>query len=397
MFNRHHTSSVRHRHRRGDPGSPTGSPTGSPPRIFLARDWIHFHDDEAPSAPLRRTMVGLSPKARPPTLCAIAPVPEGEPRPTFSVMLPTYEPDHRLGRSLAAVLAQAPEPAAMQIAVVDDGSRQVDVRALVRSFDPAGRVEVHLNQRRAGLAGNWNRCLSLARGRLVHLLHQDDHVLPGFYDRIGHAFRAAPTIGMAFCRSQIVDGDDRLIKTASRQQWTAGVLSGWLSRIAERQRVQTPAAVVARSTYERIGGFRADLCHALDWEMWVRIAAATPVWYDPRVLAVYRRHRDNESHRLLKSGAVWPDLLQAIELNSSLLPAVNRERVRERSARWYTGSALRTVEKQLARGDLDAAGRTLDHLPEMLRLLPGGGDRSAPLRRVGRLQDRLRTARRRAA
>jgi len=202
---------------------------------------------------------------------------------------------------------------------------------------------------------------------------------------------------MAFCRSRIVDGDDRLIKTASRQQWTAGVLAGWLSRIAERQRVQTPAAVVARSTYERIGGFRADLCHALDWEMWVRIAAAAPVWYDPRVLAVYRRHRGNESHRLLTNGAVWPDLLQAIELNASLLPAVDRERVRERSARWYAGSALRTVEKQLARGELDAARQTLDHLPDILRLLPGGGDRSAPLRRVGRLQERLRTARRRAA
>ncbi len=393
MFNRHHTSSVRHRHRRGDPGSPTGSP----PRIFLARDWIHFHDDEAPSAPLRRTTIGLFQEARPPALGTIAPVPDGEPRPTFSVMLPTYEPDHRLGRSLEAVLAQAPGPEAMQIAVVDDGSRQVDVRALVRSFDPGGRVEVHLNQRRAGLAGNWNRCLSLARGRFVHLLHQDDHVLPGFYDRLERGFRTDPGIGMAFCRSRIVDGNDRLIKTASRQQWTAGVLAGWLPRIAERQRVQTPAAVVARSVYEQLGGFRTDLCHALDWEMWVRIAAAAPVWYDPRVLAVYRRHRGNESHRLLTSGAVWPDLLQAIELNASLLPAVDRERVRERSARWYAGSALRTVEKQLARGDLDAAGRTLDHLPEMLRLLPGGGDRSAPLRRVGRLQDRLRTARRRAA
>ena len=389
MFNRHHTSSVRHRHRGGDPGSPT--------RIFLARDWIHVHDDEAPSAPLRLAAVSDSRGALPPALDRIAPVPEGVVRPTFSVMLPTYEPDHRLGRSLAAVLAQAPGPEAMQIAVVDDGSRQVDVPALVRSFDPGGRVEVHLNQRRAGLAGNWNRCLSLARGRFVHLLHQDDHVLPGFYDRLERGFRTDPGIGMAFCRSRIVDGNDRLIKTASRQQWTAGVLAGWLPRIAERQRVQTPAAVVARSVYEQLGGFRTDLCHALDWEMWVRIAAAAPVWYDPRVLAVYRRHRGNESHRLLTSGAVWPDLLQAIELNASLLPALDRERVRERSARWYAGSALRTVEKQLARGDLDAAGRTLNHLPEMLRLLPGGGDRSAPLRRVGRLQDRLRTARRRAA
>lgn len=389
MFNRHHTSSVRHRHRRGDPGSP--------PRIFLARDWIHFHDDEVPSAPLRLAAVSDSRRSLPPALDRIAPVPEGGSRPTFSVMLPTYEPDHRLGRSLAAVLAQAPGPEAMQIAVVDDGSRQVDVRSLVRSFDPCGRVEVHLNQRRAGLAGNWNRCLSLARGRFVHLLHQDDHVLPGFYDRIERGFRTDPGIGMAFCRSRIVDGNDRLIKTASRQQWTAGVLTGWLPRIAERQRVQTPAAVVARSVYERLGGFRGDLCHALDWEMWVRIAADYPVWYEPRALAVYRRHAANESQRLLSSGAVWPDLLQAIELNVLRLPPDAGRRVRARSARWYACSALRTAEKQLARGDVDGAGRTLDHVPGMLRLLPASGDGSPALRRVGKLRERLRTARRRAA
>ena len=108
MFNRHHTSSVRHRHRLRDPGSS--------PRICLARDWIHFHEEEAPSAPLCRAPVGLPLGAPPPALATILPVPEGEPRPTFSVMLPTFEPDQRLGLSLAAVLAQAPGPEAMQIA-----------------------------------------------------------------------------------------------------------------------------------------------------------------------------------------------------------------------------------------------------------------------------------------
>jgi hypothetical protein len=38
--------------------------------------------------------------------------------------------------------------------------------------------------------------------------------------------------------------------------------------IAQRQRVQCPAAVVARSTYESVGGYRTDLRLALDWEMW---------------------------------------------------------------------------------------------------------------------------------
>ncbi len=359
--------------------------------MFLARDWLHASDDDAPAPPFQD--LGPHGKPRP----AIDPLQTQLPRPLYSVMLPTYEPDQRLRRSLASVLAQAPGPDTMQIAVVDDGSRGTDIHRFVRAIDPTGRVEIYDHTRRAGLAGNWNRAIGLARGRLVHLLHQDDYVLPGFYDRMERGFRAAPDAGMAFCRCRIVDGADRSIKTASRQQWTPGILSGWLPRIAERQRVQTPAAVVARATYEQLGGFRSDLCHALDWEMWVRIAAAGPVWYDPRVLAVYRRHGGNESNRLLTSGAVWPDLIQAITLNAEQLPAAQRTRVRQRSARWYAGSALRTAEKQLAHGELDAATRTLSHLPDLLRQLPAAGERSLPLRRVGILQERLRTARRRAA
>jgi len=362
--------------------------------LALHVDW---HDVFMADAPFQSVV----PDHRQTLTCAypppVAPLPKGILRPRFSVMLPTFEPDTALERALSSVLAQAPAADQMQIAVVDDGSRTADVHRLVRAVDPAGRVEILLHRQRLGLGRNWNRAIGLARGELIHLLHQDDYVLPGFYARIERGFRSAPGVGMAFCRSRIVDGRERIIKTASRQQWTAGILANWLPRIAERQRVQTPAAVVPRATYERLGGFRSDLCQALDWEMWVRIAARTQVWYDPAVLAVYRRHGRSESTRLLSSGAVWPDLIHTIAINSGTLPEDIRGRVRQSSARWYAGSAIRTAEKQIACGEFDAAGTTLEHLPRLLELLPRAGDRSLPLRRAGVLQDRLRSARRRAA
>ena len=44
------------------------------------------------------------------------------------------------------------------------------------------RVAVHQKSLRTnGLAGIWNRCIERARGEWVHILHQDDIVLPGFY------------------------------------------------------------------------------------------------------------------------------------------------------------------------------------------------------------------------
>jgi len=325
----------------------------------------------------------------------IRPVEQAAPRPLFSVMVPSREPDERLCQTLASVLAQAPRAADMQITIVDDASRPGLVSRLVRSVDADGRVEIVECAERLGLSGNWNRAIALARGRFVHLLHQDDYVMPGFYARITRGFDRAPSAGMAFCRARIVVGDDHLIKVASRLQWMPGLLANWLPAIAERQRVQTPCAVVARAAYEAVGGYRSDLHHALDWEMWVRIAARFPVWYDPRPLASYRRHEANETSRLVANGKVWPDMTRAIGLIADLIPSALRPRVLAASTRWCAASALRTATRQIDAGHLDAAAATLASVPEILAL-DGGGD-TATRRRLATLQARLAPPARRAA
>ena len=319
----------------------------------------------------------------------IAPRDQPPARPRFSVMLPTYEPDGMLAQALASVLEQAPAEAEMQIAVIDDGSRPGLVREIVEQVDPRGRVELFEHSDRLGLCGNWNRAIALARGQLIHLLHQDDYVLPGFYERMDFGFRRAPEIGMAFCRTRLVDAGDQLLKTISRQQWLAGVLANWLPRIAERQRIQTPSVVVARTTYETLGGYRPDLQLALDWEMWVRIAAALPVWYEPRPLAAYRRHAANETARLMASGAAWPDMAHAIEINARSLPPEIRGRTLAASVRWYAASAMRTAERQITAGAFGRAAVTLGHVPAMLALLDDEPLSMTAFRRLATLRQRV--------
>jgi len=319
-------------------------------------------------------------------------------RPRFSVLLPTYEPDGKLALALESVLAQAPAADAMEIIVVDDGSRPGLVREIVAVADPLGRVEVMEHPDRLGLCGNWNRAIGLARGELVHLLHQDDFVLPGFYDRMDLAFQREPAAGMAFCRSRIVDVADRTIRTTSRLQWMAGVLANWLPRIAERQRIQTPAVVVPRQTYEAVGGYRPELRLALDWEMWVRIAARFPVWHDPQPLACYRRHPDNETARLTASGEAWPDLARAIEINAESVPETLRGDIMAASVRWYVGSALRTAERQIQAGAFARASVTLGHMPDLLGLLRAQTRHVGMVRRLSLLEELVgRGLRRRAA
>lgn len=322
----------------------------------------------------------------------IAPLVDGAARPRFSVMLPTYRPTDTLAVALASVLAQAPSAAEMQITIVDDGSPDGLVETIVRPIDPTGRVAIVRHGERLGLAGNWNRAIDLARGELVHLLHQDDYLVPGFYARLDHGLRRTPDAGMAFCRTRLVDGGDRLLKNSSRLAWCAGPLRGWLPMIAERQRLQTPAVVVPRTTYEQLGGYRADLCQALDWEMWVRIAARCRVWYEPRVLAAYRRHEANESARLLAKGDVWPDVIRTIEINAESLPETLRGRITAASARWHAASALRSAERRLEAGDAAGARATLEHAAPLLGMAAAAPRASRVHRRWRAVADRARSA-----
>ncbi len=312
-------------------------------------------------------------------------------------MIPTHEPNALLRQTLASVLAHASATAEMQIAVVDDCSVHSDVKSIVASLPNAGHVELYPSSQRLGLAGNWNRAISLARGELVHILHQDDSVEEGFYERMSLAYHKYPSIGMAFCRSRIIDGQGRHIKKNSRQAWRQGILRNWLPRIAERQRIQTPSAVVPRHIYDRVGGYRSDLLQAVDWEMWVRIAASFEVWYEPRVMATFRRHDESESSRLRASGTVWQDLAHAITINGQSLPASIRVQAMNRSARWYAASALRTARIHVANGRPEMAHAAIDGARRLVDLCT---DRPTSLRleqRIWRLQRRDRQVFLRAA
>src|SRR6267378_4467279 len=115
---------------------------------------------------------------------AIRVLPVDDDRPFWSVMIPTYNPraDY-LKETLKSVLQQDPGPDQMQIEVIDDGSSDDTASEVTRRIG-AGRVTFHRELENRGLANAWNRCIERARGHWVHILHQDDIVLPGFYDAL---------------------------------------------------------------------------------------------------------------------------------------------------------------------------------------------------------------------
>jgi len=247
----------------------------------------------------------------------IAPVEVAADRPLWSVMIPTFDSSTHLAECLESVLAQDPGSDQMQIELVADHSDRCNAASVIAQIAP-DRVQLFRQSIQLGNVGNFNTCLARARGHLVHLLHDDDRVEPGFYEVMARPFAQSVAVGAAFCRYVAIDEDGRRHNLPPLEQGAAGVLPGWARKLATGQRLQPPCMVVRRDVYESLGGFDERLRgYAEDWEMWVRIAASYSVWYEPAPLAAYRIGTSSLSSGMLRTGRNVRNLRLAIALNST--------------------------------------------------------------------------------
>jgi glycosyltransferase involved in cell wall biosynthesis len=275
-------------------------------------------------------------------------------------MIPCYKarPDY-LAETLRSVLQQDPGKTLMQIAVIDDASPDGAPAELVKKI-AGDRVAVYREEKNLGLAGIMNRCIELARGRWVHILHQDDAVQPGFYEKLKAGTESSAGPGLLYCRHAFIDGQGRPGWLSALDAATPGCLPAALPHLARAQMIQIPSVMVRRSAYEAVGGFRPDLCFTLDWEMWCRLARRFPVWYEPEVLASYRVHPGAESSRLRLSGQDIEDIRKCIGIVSGYVAdPKTRAEVRRFASRRYALLALENADTLSQAGNRAAAWRQI--------------------------------------
>ncbi|MDX2231929.1 MAG: glycosyltransferase [Leptolyngbyaceae cyanobacterium bins.349] len=264
----------------------------------------------------------------------IPPVPPTASRPQWSVMIPTYNCAAYLRQTLQSVLQQAPGPDVMQIEVVDDCSTQDDPERVVQEVGQ-GRVSFYRQPENRGAIHNFNTCIQRSKGYLLHILHGDDTLLPGFYAAMEQAFQQEPELGAAFCRPIYVDECDQQRFVYPLEQPHAGIMLNLLERLGTMCMIQTPTIVVKRTVYEAIGGFHPELFHAGDWEMWKRVAAYYPVWYEPQPLACYRTHAASHTSSLVRSASNIANTRRAIEISEAYLPQSMRDTITTQAREFY--------------------------------------------------------------
>lgn len=288
--------------------------------------------------------------------------------PRVSVCIPSHNAARFLPAAIESVLAQSfPD---FHVVVSDDASDD-ETPAICRNYDDP-RFRVVRSDRRLGQSGNWNRCVELARGEYVILLHADDELRPGYLERTVGVLDAHEDVGLVHCAVHHVDEVRRPL--AVQRLFSEDKVDRndeTLRHLLLDGCVISPAGVlVRRAAYENVGRFTDKIVWGVDWHIWIRIALRYRVAYLSEPLAFYRDHAQSGTAAVMASGRNARDERWAIEDLFGLIESVRPDLHTLKPAA-VRGVAHRTwcfAETMCERGEM-AAART--GIKNAIRIWPG--------------------------
>ncbi|MBW4716987.1 glycosyltransferase family 2 protein [Saccharothrix obliqua] len=235
---------------------------------------------------------------------------EAPTRPTVDVVIPCYNYARFLRACVRSVLDQPGVD--VRVLIIDDTSTDETPEVMAElTEDP--RVEGRRHEVNQGHIATYNEgLLEWAKADYTVLLSADDLLAPGSLARAAEVFEANPNVGMVYGRVVYYSDHDDLPSVvtppAGHTVWS-GV--DWIeNRCRTGQNVlSSPEAVVRTSVQQQVGGYRPDLPHAGDLEMWMRIAAVSDIGYvRGKPAAFYRVHQQSMFRTQFSS--VFADLEQ---------------------------------------------------------------------------------------
>ena len=209
-------------------------------------------------------------------------------RPHVTVVIPVYQGESRIGRTLERLRAQTFTD--FEVVVVNDGSTDGTSEVVRHAALADPRIRL-IEQPNGGIASARNCGVEAARGGALAFLDDDD-----LWHREKLACQVARLdtshAAVVSCYSALVDHDGRLLG------WRlGGTPEGNVYReMLEWDMVSGGSvALVARAAIEAAGGFDVSLPDRADWDLWIRLARQHAFTCVPRTLVGYTRRAGSVS------------------------------------------------------------------------------------------------------
>ncbi|MDZ8052019.1 MAG: glycosyltransferase [Aulosira sp. ZfuVER01] len=200
--------------------------------------------------------------------------------PTISVVIPVYNGEKTIKRTIESVLKQNFND--LEVIVINDGSTD-STEEIIKSI-PDSRLKI-FSYPNAGLPASRNRGLSLASCDFVSFIDADDIWTCDKLESQLQLLLVNKSAAVAYSWTDYIDADGEYLRSGLRVKVTGDAYSNLLlSNFLENG--SNP--LIRKEAFTKVGNFDESLRAAEDWDMWLRLASQYEFVVVPKVQILYR-------------------------------------------------------------------------------------------------------------
>jgi glycosyltransferase involved in cell wall biosynthesis len=219
------------------------------------------------------------------------------PGPLVSIVTPSFNQGAFLEQTIRSVLDQ--DYPRIEYIVVDGGSTDSSPE-IIRRY--AGRLARWVSEPDLGQADAINKGFAAAAGEVFAWLNSDDTYNPGAVAEAVNFLQANPAIGMVYGSAYYIDEQGKRVGRYPAKQTNYQGLRRGVNNVCQQ------SMFFRAELWRRVGPLDPSFYYAMDYDLWVRLAAAAPIAFVPRYWANFRLH--SESKSMTAAAQAWPEIIR---------------------------------------------------------------------------------------
>jgi len=216
-----------------------------------------------------------------------------------SIVVASYNHAEYLGQRMESLIAQTYQN--IEIIVIDDHSTDNSLEVL-RKYESHPKVNLVVRDKNGGWVTVSNQGVELSSGEYIIFANCDDDCDPYMIERLVAAMEIHHSAGIAFCRSIMIDANNRIIGVdLSHREKAFRNICVIDTLIAKREMSlfllyscvipNLSAALIRKKCLLQVGALSHDYKVCSDWDLFLRISSFFDVAYVAESLNKFRQHK----------------------------------------------------------------------------------------------------------
>jgi glycosyltransferase involved in cell wall biosynthesis len=217
--------------------------------------------------------------------------------PLVSIVTPSYNQAQYLGGTIQSVLDQ--DYPNIEYIIVDGGSTDGSVETIRRYSD---RLAWWVSEKDHGQTDAINKGFARARGEILAWLNSDDTYERNAVREAVSFLRDQPEVGLVYGDANFIDENGLIVGRFPAAQTNYRRLRRGFVHIPQQ------SAFWRADLWRKVGPLDPSFFFAMDYDLWVRLAALAPVQYVPHLWASFRLHTEGKT--ITADDRCWPEMLK---------------------------------------------------------------------------------------